>query len=74
MKKRIILLPFLFIALLGLLVWHPWRSDEAPPATAAETHTSLPDPPEPAEPIYESKPASRDGIGKDGGLRRAGRA
>ena len=70
MKKPLLLIPILFLLLLGLLIWHPWRSTEAPTpavATSAPDDQIAPPPPEPetpAEPIYETKPASRDGIGK----------
>ncbi len=69
MKKPLILLPFLFLLLLGLLIWHPWRSNEAPTPIVVtdppqQTPPALPEPETPAEPVYETKPASRDGIGK----------
>jgi ubiquinone/menaquinone biosynthesis C-methylase UbiE len=73
MKKPLILLPFLFLLLLGLLVWHPWRSDEAmapPPIVTTDPvkPTESASPPETVTPpkvdFYETKPASRDGIGK----------
>jgi ubiquinone/menaquinone biosynthesis C-methylase UbiE len=70
MKKPLLLIPILFLLLLGLLIWHPWRSTEAPTpavATYAPDEQIAPAPAEqetPAEPVYETKPASRDGIGK----------
>lgn len=66
MKKPIILLPLLFLLILGLLVWHPWRSDEpaAPPPTATADTLTPPDPLPPIEDPYKSGTASRDGIGK----------
>lgn len=65
MKNPLILLPVLFLLILGLLTWHPWR-DGDPPAPDPATTVSEPEPVEPkeAEPVYETIPASNDGIGK----------
>lgn len=74
MKKPLLLLPFLFLLLIGLLIWHPWRSAEplppivgSPPPQPAPQSQPVPHAPQPSppvEPVYETKPASRDGIGK----------
>jgi len=70
MKKPLLLIPLLFLLLLGLLIWHPWRSNEVPTPTVVtysaerESPPTPPQPEESSEPVYETKPASRDGIGK----------
>ncbi|MFC7336552.1 class I SAM-dependent methyltransferase [Haloferula chungangensis] len=71
MKKPFLLLPLLFLLLLGLLIWHPWRRDSpnpqvttsAPPPSPSEAIPPAAAPPS-LEPVYETKPASHDGIGK----------
>jgi len=59
--KKPLLLPLLFLALIGVLMWHPWRDDTPPPVTS-----EAPPPPAttPEEPVYRDGPASPDGIGK----------
>ncbi|MEP4076910.1 methyltransferase domain-containing protein [Haloferula sp.] len=75
MKHPIILLPLLFLLILGLLVWHPWRHGDlpAPPPTLTAEPATAPIGADPSTPeeliqtqeeIYGSKPASPDGIGK----------
>lgn len=68
MRKPALLIPLLFVALICLLLWHPWR--DADPVVAAP---SAPTPPASEAPatgpqteaeIYETRPASPDGIGK----------
>lgn len=61
MKTPLIVLPLLFIALLGLLLWHPWREDE--PIQTAVLQADAPDP-APGEAPYRHGPASADGIGR----------
>ncbi|MGB6219431.1 class I SAM-dependent methyltransferase [Haloferula sp.] len=72
MKKPLILFPALFLILLGLLVWHPWRGDDAkaplPPSVANPDATSdspaeIEENPTPPS-IYETRRPTRGGIGK----------
>lgn len=68
MKKPLIVFPALFVTLLGLLVWHPWRKDEPtlplPKSNAKATPESPQKAASPEAPIYETRSPSRDGIGK----------
>ncbi len=69
-KTPLILIPLLFLALLGLLLWHPWRTDAASPTSPAIVDQAPTAPAEKAEPepepepVYTTGPASPDGIGK----------
>lgn len=74
MKRTAALYPLAFLGLVGLLLWHPWRSDapEAPAPTvtlppsadiASDPSTDDPEPEE-AGPAYEFGFASKHGIGK----------
>lgn len=60
MKRLAWLSPLIFLGLLSLLLWHPWRptppSDQPPPTPRAATT--------PPEPRYTYGEASADGIGK----------
>lgn len=66
MKRLALLSPLFFFALLGLLLWHPWRDDApvapSPPGTAGPVPVSAA--PAPEHPGYEFREASPDGIGK----------
>lgn len=66
MKKPIIMLPILFLVILGLLVWHPWDSQAPPgaPPTAIAGPETLAEPILTQENFYVSGRTSRDGIGK----------
>lgn len=65
MEKPLILLPILFLMILGLLVWHPWRADEPDMPVAEASVEEVESPTEVTEtPVYTTIPASNDGIGK----------
>mgnify|MGYP003836307869 CR=1 FL=1 len=76
MRKPLLLLPALFVLLLGILLWHPWGPQGDTPATpgpaarvdpppAGPSTADLPaPPPDAAEPLYTRGPTSKGGTGK----------
>lgn len=67
MKRLALLAPVVFLLILGLLLWHPWRPDEE--ATPPVVEAPVPSAPAPAPfipdiPEYEIAEPSRGGIGK----------
>lgn len=70
MKRLAFLAPIVFLLILGLLLWHPWRTDEGTPPTGADPAAAeAPAAPEPEPfvpdiPEYEIAEPSKGGIGK----------
>ena len=67
MKRLALLSPLVFLAILGLLLWHPWRGEReatSPPAEATAAPAPASEPFVPEIPEYEFAEPSRGGIGK----------
>ncbi|MEM1082874.1 MAG: class I SAM-dependent methyltransferase [Verrucomicrobiota bacterium] len=69
-RLPLVLLPILFLLILGLLIWHPWRTGDAPPPPIVAEQPLPPEPeqkpatPEAETPVYTTQRPSADGIGK----------